>query len=154
MFDKFNQVLGFTQTEGRVVLFLVAAFVIGVSIKVVKGSWMGSTMFDYSAADSEFAARSQLLDIDTVSNNDDITKSEGSGVSSDTAKAASKLIDINSAAKSDLTALPGIGDAMAERIIRYREEHGRFSSPDDLMHVKGIGKKKLARIKPFCMVKR
>ena len=49
-------------------------------------------------------------------------------------------------------ALPGVGETTAERILEYRHEHGRFSSLEDLLNVKGIGKKKLERIAPCCTI--
>lgn len=55
-------------------------------------------------------------------------------------------LDINTADRYALTALPGIGDALAGRIIRYREEHGGFSRPEELLNVEGIGPGKLEAI--------
>ena len=48
-------------------------------------------------------------------------------------------VDINTADAETLDTLPGIGPALAERIITYREEHGPFDSGEELMEVKGIG---------------
>lgn len=48
-------------------------------------------------------------------------------------------ININTATAEELTALPGIGPAKARAIVSYREEHGGFSSPEDLKQVSGIG---------------
>ena len=48
-------------------------------------------------------------------------------------------IDINSAALDDLITLPGIGPALAQRIIDYRIEHGPFRSVEELELVSGIG---------------
>jgi competence protein ComEA len=47
-------------------------------------------------------------------------------------------ININTASPAELDLLPGIGEVTAERIVRFREEHGPFRSIDDLIHVQGI----------------
>ena len=56
-------------------------------------------------------------------------------------------IGINSASSEDLTAIPGIGRELANRIIDYRTNVGKFKSIDELDNVEGIGNKKLAIIK-------
>lgn len=48
-------------------------------------------------------------------------------------------ININTASKDELILLPGIGETYAERIIKFREEIGKFKKKEDLMKVKGIG---------------
>ena len=57
------------------------------------------------------------------------------------------LIDLNTADQAALETLPRIGPALAERIIAWREENGRFQSVDDLLGVPGIGEKMLAGIR-------
>lgn len=52
-------------------------------------------------------------------------------------------IDLNSADQAALETLPRIGPALAERIIAWRDENGRFQSVDDLLAVPGIGEKML-----------
>ncbi|GAT73386.1 competence protein ComEA helix-hairpin-helix repeat protein [Microbacterium sp. HM58-2] len=56
-------------------------------------------------------------------------------------------IDLNTADQAALETLPRIGPALAERIIAWREENGRFQSVDDLLAVPGIGEKLLAGIR-------
>ena len=55
-------------------------------------------------------------------------------------------VNIDTATIAELEALPGIGAAKAEAIVKYREENGSFKTPEDLTLVKGIGKKILAKI--------
>lgn len=61
----------------------------------------------------------------------------------------SGLIDINSAGAEILCTIPGIGETRAAAIIAYREEHGGFRQPEDLMKVSGIKEGLYARIKPY-----
>ena len=56
-------------------------------------------------------------------------------------------ININIADAAELQQLPGIGEVKARRILEDRRENGRFSSPDDLTRVKGIGEKTLEKIR-------
>lgn len=58
------------------------------------------------------------------------------------------VVNINTATKAELVMIPGIGDAKAEAILSQRAGKG-FSHKDDLLAVKGIGKKLLTRIAPF-----
>jgi competence protein ComEA len=61
-------------------------------------------------------------------------------------------LDLNSATPGDLEALPGIGPALAQRIIDYRQAHGPFKTIEDLEQVSGIGPKKLAQVKPYLVI--
>lgn len=60
-------------------------------------------------------------------------------------------VRINSASASELQQLPGIGQALAQRIVETRNS-GRFSSVEDLLRVPGIGKAKLAKLRDYVEV--
>jgi competence protein ComEA len=55
-------------------------------------------------------------------------------------------VNVNRADSRDLARLPGIGPALAQRIIAYRAGHGPFSSSRGLMEVKGIGQGRISKI--------
>lgn len=58
-------------------------------------------------------------------------------------------ININKATAAQLQQLPHIGPVLAERIVLYRREHGRFTRLEDLLNVPGIGEKKFEQIREF-----
>lgn len=64
---------------------------------------------------------------------------------------AVQIVRINSAGVSELQQLPGIGPALAQRIVETRKG-GRFTSADDLLRVPGIGKAKLAKLRDYVEV--
>ena len=74
-------------------------------------------------------------------------KSSGS-----TEKKVTFPVNINTASKKELDALPGIGETLAQRIIDYRSANGPFSTVDELTKVKGIGEKTLEKLKPYATV--
>jgi len=63
------------------------------------------------------------------------------------AVAANGLVNINTANQSELDTLPGIGPALAQRIIQYRETNGFFQSIEDIKNVSGIGDKNFENMK-------
>jgi competence ComEA-like helix-hairpin-helix protein len=58
-------------------------------------------------------------------------------------------IDVDRAGAEELIRLPGIGPALAARIVAERGAGGRFGGPDGLLRVPGIGPKTLAKIRPY-----
>lgn len=82
--------------------------------------------------------------------------SPGMGVSSGESSAPQRppsavraRLDVNQATVEELNQLPGIGPALAQRIVDHRRSHGPFAAVDDLLFVKGIGAKKLDRLREF-----
>jgi competence protein ComEA len=56
-------------------------------------------------------------------------------------------VNVNTATVTELMQLPRIGPRTAARIVAFRQEHGPFRRPEDLMRVKGIGEKAFQRLK-------
>jgi competence protein ComEA len=60
-----------------------------------------------------------------------------------------RVVNVNTADIGKLSYLPRVGPAVAERIVQYRKDNGPFKSAEDLMHVRGIGEKTYALLKPY-----
>ncbi len=145
------QSFGFTRTEIKVVLSLTIVLAFGVALRYYAPSGRPAggpgQQFDYSISDSIFAERSRKSD-------ESADSTRAARPSTPRVKAPlNTIININTATKSELTQLPGIGEAYAERIVRYRDSHGLFKTVDELRNVKGIGEKKLELIRPFVAAK-
>ncbi|HHY93502.1 MAG TPA: ComEA family DNA-binding protein [Firmicutes bacterium] len=67
--------------------------------------------------------------------------------------AGPRPIDINHASAADLDSIPGIGPALAQRIIAFRETNGPFARVDDLLQVPGIGPKTLDKMKDWLVIR-
>lgn len=61
-------------------------------------------------------------------------------------------VAINRANEQDLRRLPGIGATRAKAILALRERLGRFRRPEDLLRVKGIGRRMLGRLRPLLII--
>jgi len=83
-----------------------------------------------------------------------VSSSGRARVTRGTIPAAERLVmgiplDINSISEADLDKVPGIGPALARRIVQYRQNNGGAMSVKDLLSVEGIGEKKFAALRKF-----
>ena len=76
----------------------------------------------------------------------------GSGAGSGEPGADGAKIDLNSASAEELGALPRVGPVLAQRIVDWRKEHGRFSSVEELDAVDGVGPKMLEALLPLVRI--
>jgi competence ComEA-like helix-hairpin-helix protein len=61
-------------------------------------------------------------------------------------------INLNTATSAELQQVPGIGPVTADRVLKMRKVHGPFKSVNELRAIKGIGPRRLAKMKPYLTV--
>ncbi len=149
LLKRVQEFAAFTKNEQKVFLFLSVVFLAGVSIRAYKAYFINEPVrqFDYSASDKEFEERAKRLASVAAENGTNNVRDESHG------QAARKKIKLNTATKNDLVSLPGIGEGIAEEILLYRDERGKFTSIDELRKIKGIGAKKLEKLLPYIGIK-
>jgi competence ComEA-like helix-hairpin-helix protein len=67
-------------------------------------------------------------------------------------KPPSKPVNINAATSEELQQVPGIGPATAEKILQMRKSYGAFKSVDDLLAIRGLGPKRLEKMRKYLTV--
>src|SRR6266481_7486483 len=75
-----------------------------------------------------------------------------SSASAATKKPPPQPINLNAATSEELQLVPGIGPATAEKILLMRKSYGAFKSVDDLLAIKGLGKKRLEKMRKYLTV--
>ncbi len=69
--------------------------------------------------------------------------------SATTKKPPLRPINLNAATSEELQQVPGIGPATADKILQMRKSYGAFKSVDDLLAIRGIGKKRLDKMRKY-----
>lgn len=76
----------------------------------------------------------------------------GAAAPAPSASPSLSLVNVNTATPEELETLPGIGEVLAGAIVAYREEHGPFTSVDQLLDVSGIGEVTLEEVRDLVAV--
>jgi len=162
MFKKLSVKSGFTETEIKVLIFLLGLFLAGfIYVKFLKeGNVSPYKEIDYSKEENLLIKSWQddSLEISSSVKTDTVRKNvlELNNKSNElTAKKEiqGKSINLNIATKADLMTIKGIGLKTAENIIAFRENNGKFRSLNDLMKIKGIGPVKYQKFIKYLYIK-
>ncbi len=82
-----------------------------------------------------------------------LSTENGEKIIEDSKNTSTSKVNINKAGVEELKSLPGVGASLAQRIIDYRSENGKFKTVEELENVSGIGQKKLEGMKEYLSVK-
>lgn len=158
-FEEISKIIGFTKTEFRVVVFLIASLLLGVALHYWGYEPAESPLhtFDYSESDSIYTSAD--ISLKNVEKRVDSKQEllDFSVDKSDESKAGNKellenSININTADIELLMKLPGVGIKTAERIVQLRNQRSGFTEIEEMLDVKGIGEIKFSRIKKYIFV--
>ncbi|SNX55171.1 helix-hairpin-helix domain-containing protein [Thermoanaerobacterium sp. RBIITD] len=117
------------------------------AIKLAGGALDGADLTNINLA--EKVKDEQMIKIPKLGENNGPSNNDGgnNGQNSFESKSNDGKININTASKAELDTLPGIGEVTAQRIIDFREQHGKFQKIEDIMNVSRIGPKLFEQIK-------
>ncbi len=74
------------------------------------------------------------------------------GIAATTKKPPVKPVNINTANSEELQQVPGIGPATAQKILQMRKSYGPFKSVNDLLAIRGLGEKRLNKMRKYLTV--
>jgi competence ComEA-like helix-hairpin-helix protein len=131
-----------TRAEATALIVIASLYLVGFTWRYIQESTVPFDEDVYAELDSLIASGGLVVP-DTLPKP---KKKDSLGADSVEVEVDGRL-DINSASMTDLIALPGIGPALAARIIDYRASRGDFAEAEDLIQVKGIGPAKMKRIR-------
>jgi len=140
----------FTKQEKQVAYFILVTLIAGYDVKTYNQKHMYNGFAPVTENDKKsFRIMANLvystgqIDEELQTDNPE-TKSEEKNY-----KQIAEIININTAGKQDLLKLPKVGLVPTERIIRFRDDFGSFTTLEDLLKVKGIVPKTLENLRPL-----
>lgn len=169
--------IGLAAPEGTAALAILVAIAVGTIARHVQASASPIAPDLYAASDAAFEAANGGEEADAVSIRSgapvvlELEEALGPEVAADSVASAQEPVaeppplparrsarqapartGINTASAAELDRLPGIGPALAGRILAYRQQHGRFTRAEQLVEVRGIGPKTFEKMKPWVVV--
>lgn len=139
---RLQQRLSITTAEGNLLLGVGFLLLLGFLAKHVYQEPPALPEGIYEETDRAFEEASAPADPD----------SSDEQAAADPAAEAELTVAINTATTLELQQLPGIGPALAERIVAHREEYGPFARAEEVTAVQGIGPKTLEELQPHLVI--
>lgn len=165
MLNKLSRITGITPVELRVVIFIVAVFCSSFILQNIY-SYTPPVLkeFDYSKEDSIFNSikidpfEEETIDPKTSDKNIDYKQEvlDFNKPNFEQKKSLpiplEKSLNLNLIGTEELEAIPGIGKAVAQRIVDHRLKIGKYKNLEELLDIKGIGETKFNKIKKYLYI--
>ncbi len=121
------------------------------------GTYLGPPTIPSAALSASVAAPAPQVPVPVASGQTPLVDAGAPSVDAGTSATTSAVtadgkVILNLATEDDLRKLPGVGPKKAQAIIALRAKLGKFARPEDLLRVKGIGRKKLAKLRPKLLI--
>lgn len=164
MLNRISKKFGITKTEIKIILFAFSVLITGFISKnfFVHSEENQFKVFDYSEEEEEFNNLKSDSNLNNSFNRKPLKQNYKDEVLilsetnfehfSKKIFPKEKSINLNTATKSDLVNLPGIGDKTADGILTLRNRLKKFTNVNQLLDVKGIGESKLNNIKKYIYI--
>jgi len=158
---RFQQRVGLTAPEFRAVAAFAGLLLAGSAVEHWRARAVPVDPVIYEESDAYFRERAVMAGIgpvavsDSAETQDPALSTEELPVADNEGNRPSArpgTLDMNSAGAPELERLPGIGPALAQRIVAFRDRNGPFLYVEDLLMVRGIGTKTKERIAPLVTV--
>jgi len=153
----------FTKHEKIFIIFLVFGIIVGSGIELYRThiKTNNNTIRIKDLENLEKQIQKKVVLIDSILEGTNISAEQDKIFNNKKSKLNNRgrssqkklLVDINSATVEELVQLPQVGPVIANRIVEYRNANGEFKNIEDLIKVRGIGKKKLNSITPYIYIK-
>ena len=132
----------------RQTVLLLAAGVLAVVFSLGFFAGRSSVPYEISAQTGHAAASEESAPQEEAA----AEASQEDAAQTEHAAQGAQTVDLNAATREELMTLPGIGETLAQRILDYRAQYGRFSAPEQLMDVEGIGEAKFEGLRELIKV--
>ncbi len=142
----------FTSQQRKALWFVVIVFAGAVAVQYIQFYFFPPPAVDFSEFEKEFyRKRDSLARFFAEASKESREQNVAPNRHQDSA-GEDAPVNINTADATELEKLPRIGPKMAQRIISYRNRYGPFRHKEDLMKVKGIGKKTFEKLKDLITI--